>query len=147
MYNMNITFWIAGPSLNLLWNLCGQTLRFAALTMFIKRHWEIWWCHWKNAVTGWDSCWKSHPYRESSDWGLNIFPSLYILFLVDLFSGKNDFLLFDIIIWANLAQNVKWLNLKCCGYMAGNRSRLPAIQKFRYAVILLARTKTPYGKL
>ena len=115
--------------------------------IFLKRHWKIWWCHWRNAITGWDSCWKSHPYRESSDWSLNIFPSLYILFLLDLFSGKNEFLLFDISILPNLADNFKWLNLKCCGYMAGDRSRLPAIQKFRYAVILLSRTKNPYGKL
>ena len=103
--------------------------------IFLKRHWEIWWCHWRKAITGWDSCWKSHPYRKSSDWGLNIFPSLYILFLLDLFSNKNDFLIFDIIILANLADNFKRLNLKCCGYMAGDRSRLPAIQKFRYAVV------------
>ena len=34
------------------------------------------------------------------------------------------------------------------GETAGDRSRLlPVIQKFRYAVILLARTKNPYGKL
>ena len=78
--------------------------------ILLKRHWEIWWYHWRNAIRGWDSCWKSHPYRESSDWGLNIFPSLYILFLLDLFSGKNDFLIFDLIILPNLAENFKWLN-------------------------------------
>ena len=34
------------------------------------------------------------------------------------------------------------------GETAGDRSRLlPVIQKSRYAVILLARTKNPYGKL